>query len=61
MPEVTCPIGNTQAACDMAGTAMLESEHEINLHGAPYDLLVLMTDVIRAYAFAQSRQGLAVH
>ena len=48
----------------------LGPKYEINLRGAPYELvpghfvnrlLVLMTDVIRACVFAQSRQGLADH
>ena len=50
--------------------AQLGSEHEINLHGAPYELvqgyfvnslLVLMTRPRKACAFAQSHQGLAAH
>ena len=48
----------------------IEPEHEINLRGAPYELvpgyfvnslLVLTTYVMRACAFAQSRKGLAAH
>ena len=57
--------------CDTEGTSMLVqlgAEHEINLCGAPYELvpeyfvnslLVLMTRPRRACAFAQSHQGLA--
>ena len=64
---------DTRAACDMKDTSMLVQigpEHEINLRGAPYELvpeyfvnslLVLMTRPRRACAFAQSHQGLAGH
>ena len=41
MREVTCQIGNTHGELTTART-----EHEINLQGAPYVLLVLMTDVV---------------
>ena len=56
----------TQAVCDTEGTSMLvqlRPEHGINLRGAPYDLvakyfvnslLVLMTRLRRACAFASS-------
>ena len=64
---------DTQAACDTEGNSILVQlgpEHEINLRGAPYELvpeyfvnslLVLMTRPRRACAFSQSHQGLAAH
>ena len=76
--HISSRIGHTQVACDTEGTSMLvqlRPVHEINLRGAPYELvpryfvnslLVLMTCDQRRLrracsAFAQSRQGLTAH
>ena len=63
---ISYQIGNTQAACQTEGTSMLVHlgpDHEINLRGAPYELvpvsfvnslLVLQRRLRRACAFVQS-------